>query len=106
MRSSATGIVDSFVLEDGMNDRSRLDPDDLTIEDTPKVPKGQDVRSLGPGDSSDTGADMIGPGLIDDDQLGLDRGTNGDSEGGHVREAGAGAAIGDRFLRTTTDSTG
>jgi hypothetical protein len=89
-----------------MNDRSHLDPDDMSLEDTPKVPKGHDVRSLGPGDSSDTGADMIGPGLIDDDQLGFDRGTSEDSEGGHVGDAGSGAAIGDRFLRTTTDSTG
>lgn len=89
-----------------MNDRNRLDPEDPLDPDTPKVPQGQDVRSLGPSDSSDTGADMIGPGLLDDEQLGLDRDTNEDSEGGHLREAAAGAAIGDRSLGTTTDSTG
>jgi hypothetical protein len=99
-------IVGPFEWENGMNDRNRLDPDDASYADTPKVPTGQDVRSLGPSDSSDTGADLIGPGLVDDDQLGLDRGTNEDSEGGHLREADAGAAIGDRSLASTTDSTG
>jgi hypothetical protein len=75
-------------------------------EDTPQLPKGQDVRSLGPSDTSDTGADMIGPGLIDDDQLGLDRGTNEDSEGGHLQAPGAGTATGDLPLGSTSDSTG
>jgi hypothetical protein len=31
-----------------------------------KTPKGHDVRSLGPSDSSDTGADMAGQGPLDD----------------------------------------
>jgi hypothetical protein len=31
-----------------------------------KTPKGHDVRSLGPSDSSDTGADMVGQGPLDD----------------------------------------
>jgi hypothetical protein len=87
-----------------MNDRPAMDPDDMVVEDTPKVPKGHDVRSFGPGDRSDTGADMMGPGLVDDDQLGLDRGTSEDSEGGHLRAPGA--ASGDRSLGTTTDSAG
>lgn len=66
-----------------MATRSNLSADELTREDE-RTP-GHDVRSLGPSDSSDTGADMIGPGLIDNDALALDRGTNEDSEGGHLR---------------------
>jgi hypothetical protein len=89
-----------------MNDRTRLDPEDMPLEDTPRVPKGRDIRSLGPGDSSDTGADMVGPGLVDDDQLSLDRGTNEDSEGGHLGAPGAGTATGDPSLASTSDSTG
>jgi len=89
-----------------MNNRNHLDPDDALDTDTPRIPKGQDIRSVGPSDSSDTGADLIGPGLIDDDQLRLDRGTNEDSEAGHLTEPEAGAAIDDRSLETTTDSTG
>ena len=89
-----------------MNNRSDLDPDDMDSDDAARLPEGQDNRSLGPSDSSDTGADMLGPGLIDDDQLGLDRGTNEDSEGGTLQHPGAGAAVGDLFLSSTTDSTG
>jgi len=35
------------------------DLDDL-LDDLAEVPKGHDIRSLGPSDSSDTGADMVG----------------------------------------------
>jgi hypothetical protein len=93
-------------MEDCMNNRNRLDPDNMPREDTPRVPKGQDIRSLGPSDSSDTGADMVGPGLVDEERLGLDRGTNEDSEGGHLEASGAGAAAGDLSLGSTSDSTG
>src|SRR3954464_11109291 len=89
-----------------MNDRTRLDPEDMPLEDTPRVPKGRDIRSLGPGDSSDTGADMVGPGLIDDDILGLDRGTNEDSEAGRLDTADAGASVGDLGLAVTSDRYG
>lgn len=63
-----------------MTKQSTLDPDDLPGQDAPKQPKGHDIRSLGPSNSSDTGADMAGPGLIDDDALALDRGTNEDTQ--------------------------
>ncbi|HET7366622.1 MAG TPA: hypothetical protein VFJ70_23860 [Burkholderiales bacterium] len=43
--------------------------------------KGTDVKSVGPSDTSDSGSDMAGPGLVDDEQLHLDRGTNEDPEG-------------------------
>jgi len=86
--------------------QSNLDPDDLPNQDAPKLPKGHDIRSLGPSNSSDTGADMIGPGLIDDDALGLDRGTNEDSEGGHLSTAGDSASAGQLALDDTGDREG
>jgi hypothetical protein len=42
-----------------MERRKNPDIDDL-LEDAAEVPKGHDIRSLGPSDSSDTGADMVG----------------------------------------------
>jgi hypothetical protein len=76
-------------LEKSMANHSNLYPDALTGQN-PRAP-GHDVRSLGPSDSSDTGADMIGPGLVDDDALDLDRGTSEDSEGGHLKPHGDGS---------------
>ena len=43
-----------------MTKRSTLDPDNLPGQDAAEQPKGRDVRSVGPSNSSDTGADMIG----------------------------------------------
>ena len=42
-----------------MGRRKSVDLDDL-LEEAAEVPQGHDIRSLGPGDSSDTGADMVG----------------------------------------------
>jgi len=42
-----------------MERRKSPDLDDL-LDDAAEVPKGHDIRSLGPSDSSDTGADMVG----------------------------------------------
>ena len=42
-----------------MERRKTPDLDDL-LDDLAEVPKGHDIRSLGPSDSSDTGADTIG----------------------------------------------
>ena len=39
-----------------------IDIDTLLDESGNEFPKGSDIRSLGPSDSSDTGADMIGTG--------------------------------------------
>jgi hypothetical protein len=62
---------------------STLDPDNIPAgRRRHHTQKGHDTRSLGPSDSSDTGSDMAGPGLIDDDVLHLDRGTNEDTEAG------------------------
>ena len=55
--------------------RSSLDPDNFPRRADATL-KGHDTKSLGPSDSSDSGSDMAGPGLIEDDLLNLDRGTN------------------------------
>ena len=57
---------------------STLDPENLVPSGNQVHVKGHDVRSLGPSDSSDSGSDMAGPGLVNDDVLNLDRGTNAD----------------------------
>ena len=90
-----------------MAGRSTLDPDNFpTRERSGHLPKGHDTRSLGPSDSSDSGSDMAGPGLLDDDLLGLDRGTNEDSEAGHRNVADAGPSVGDLEMNDNTDSAG
>lgn len=86
---------------------STLDPDNFPIGGKPrKTPKGHDTRSLGPSDSSDSGSDMAGPGLIDDDALNLDRGTNEDSESGRDDIADAGASVGDLGMDDNSDRYG
>ena len=47
-------------------EHSTLDPDDIPPEDGNEILKGHGVSSLGPSDSSDTGADMVGLGRDDD----------------------------------------
>lgn len=42
-----------------------VDIDSLLDETGNALPKGHDIKSLGPSDSSDTGADMIGIGGLD-----------------------------------------
>jgi hypothetical protein len=88
-----------------MTHRTSHDVDDLPPHAGPKSFKGHDARSLGPSDSSDTGSDLLGPGLIDDEQLGLDRGTHEDSEAGRLT-ADAGASVGDLDLDETSDRFG
>jgi hypothetical protein len=68
--------------------------------------KGHAVKSLGPSDSSDSGSDMAGPGLIDDDALGLDRGTNEDAEAGRRNVADAGSSVGDQGTDDNSDRYG
>ena len=86
---------------------STLDPDSIPDgEEKPKPPPGHDTRSLGPSDSSDSGSDMAGPGLIDDDALPLDRGTNEDEEAGRDDIADAGASIGDDHMDSDSDRYG
>lgn len=86
---------------------STLDPDNTqTPKRTDSAPPGHDTKSLGPSDSSDSGSDMAGPGLIDDDAIGLDRGTTTDTEAGRDDIADAGASVGDRGMDADTDRYG
>jgi hypothetical protein len=91
-----------------MADRSHstLDPDKLPARARREGFQGHDLRSLGPSDSSDSGSDLIGPGLLDDELLGLDRGTNEDSEGGHLAGSDPGASVGDLGADDSSDRFG
>jgi hypothetical protein len=85
---------------------STLNPDAVATGRRSNPVKGHDVKSLGPSDSSDSGSDMAGPGLIDDDALGLDRGTNQDIEAGQRNVADAGASVGDLGMDADSDRYG
>jgi hypothetical protein len=85
---------------------STLDPDNIPAKRRRHTQKGHDVASLGPSDTSDSGSDMKGPGLVDDDALHMDRGTNEDPEGGTLGKIEAGQAVGDRDMDDTSDSRG
>lgn len=86
---------------------STLDPDNFPVGGKRrKTQKGHDTRSLGPSDSSDSGSDMAGPGLIDDDAINLDRGTNEDTEAGRDDIADAGASVGDLEMDDNSDRYG
>ena len=41
-------------------ERRKIPDLDALLEEAAETPKGHDIRSLGPSDSSDTGADMVG----------------------------------------------
>ena len=89
-----------------MASSSTLDPDNFPANRSARKPKGHDTRTLGPSDSSDSGSDMAGPGLIDDDAIKLDRGTNEDTEAGRGNVADAGASIGDLHMDSDSDRYG
>lgn len=44
-----------------------LTPENIPASGRESIPPGHDVRSLGPGDSSDSGSDMAGAHMNDDD---------------------------------------
>ena len=83
-----------------------LDPDNLPIDTDRTMPPGHAARSLGRSDSSDSGSDLAGPGLIDDDALNLDRGTNEDTEAGPDDIADAGPSVGDLGMDDNSDRYG
>ena len=89
-----------------MASNSTLDPENFPHNNTSQSPKGHDVKSLGPSDSSDSGSDMAGPGLIDDDALKLERGTNEDVEAGRHDVADAGTSIGNAHMDDNSDRYG
>jgi hypothetical protein len=68
-----------------MGSISTLDPDNFPHGRERKTPKGHDVRSLGPSNSSDTGSDLTGLGPFDDtsDREGTGERTSAEEE--HVR---------------------
>ena len=80
-----------------------------TGEQPPVVDRGRTTRDLGPGDSSDSGSDIVGgPGIRAeeaDDALALDRGTTSGADSNR-NATGAGADVGDRNLDSDTDSGG
>jgi hypothetical protein len=43
-----------------------LNPDNVPPDRAPRIPKGHDTRSLGPGDSSDSGSDLAGVRDVDE----------------------------------------
>jgi hypothetical protein len=83
-----------------------LTPDNIPPQRPAAFPPGHDVKSLGPSDSSDSGSDMAGPGLIDADMLNLDRGTSEDMEGGDDDLANAGGSVGDIGMDEDSDRNG
>jgi hypothetical protein len=85
---------------------STLNPNAVATGRRDNPVKGHDVKSLGPSDSSDSGSDMAGPGLIDDDALGLDRGTNEDTQAGRHNVADSGASVGDLGMDDNSDRFG
>jgi len=89
-----------------MAGNSTLDPDNFPVNKSARNRKGHDTRTLGPSDSSDSGSDMAGPGLIDDDAINLDRGTNEDTEAGRGNVADAGASVGDLGMDSDSDRYG
>lgn len=69
--------------------------------------KGHGTEALGPSDTSDSASDIIGgPGLIEGEVLGLDRGTNEDADTTRGPFGAAGADIGDGDLDSDSDSVG
>ena len=85
---------------------STLDPDNLVPSANRQTIKGHDIKSLGPSDSSDSGSDMAGPGLVNDDILKLDRGTNADVESGSYNRADDGSSVGDLGMSDNSDRYG
>ena len=64
--------------------------------------EGRDVRSIGPSDSSDSGSDLIGPGIMGDEtSLGLDALPDEDVE----RGKGPGGNGGDSFSEPSDDTS-
>jgi hypothetical protein len=68
--------------------------------------RGHGTSALGPSDTTDSGSDITGgPGLLEGDVIGLDKGTNDDMDvRGPVRTAGP--DIGDTNLDSDSDSVG
>lgn len=85
---------------------STLDPDVLTSRHDRNIGKGHGTQALGPSDNSDSGSDLFGaPGLAQQIDLGLGRGTTSDPEESTAGDT-AGPDVGDANLDSDTDSDG
>lgn len=70
-----------------MASNSTLDPENFPAQDRPREQtKGHGVRSLGPGDSSDTGSDLAGARPNRSDEISLERGADEDSAQSSARD--------------------
>ena len=85
---------------------SSLDPENLVPSGNRNPLKGHDIKSLGPSDSSDSGSDMAGPGLVDDAAIPLDTGTNTDIEAGSYNRIDNGESVGDVGMDDNSDRYG
>lgn len=73
-----------------MAGRSTLDPDNFPVGSRRRaVPRGHDIGSLGPSDSSDSGSDLSGVVPNAGDAMSLDRGADEDILGGHANDIDA-----------------
>jgi hypothetical protein len=76
-----------------------------TGEQAPELAKGHGTGALGPSDSSDSGSDIQGgPGIVEEAELGLDRGPSDDPGGG--LHSSAGPDVGDFNLDSDSDRNG
>lgn len=85
---------------------SSLDPENLVPSGNRNPLKGHDIKSLGPSDSSDSGSDMAGPGLVDAAAIPLDTGTNTDMEAGSYNRIENGESVGDIGMDDNSDRFG
>ena len=70
-----------------MASKSTLDPDNFPRGSTRRTaPKGHDIRSLGPSDSSDSASDLAGALPNAGDDIHLERGADEDALGGHTND--------------------
>lgn len=84
---------------------STLDPENIPEPDR-RLGKGHGTGSLGPSDTSDSGADVQGGSRwAAETDIGLDKGTSEDPDSGR-RERSAGPDIGDANIDSDTDALG
>ena len=94
-----------------MSGSSTLDPDNFSGAGTASAAgysanRSHGTGALGPSDLSDTGSDTVGgPGMLDDERIGLDSGTNEDAVAGRMTDT-AGADLGDADIDSDSDSGG
>ena len=70
-----------------MASKSTLDPDNFPTGSARRsAPKGHDIRSLGPSDSSDSASDLAGALPNAGDDIHLERGADEDTLGGHTND--------------------